>query len=130
MTSSAASPLHRALLAAAFSICTSSATLVCCALPALFIAAGAGAALAGLVTALPGLIWISAHKTAVFVTAGVTLVTAGVLRFRAARTSCPVDPKLHQACNLIRRASTVLYLCSVGIYILGGLFAFVLPGHM
>jgi len=45
------------LSAAAF--LTSVGTLVCCVLPAILVTIGAGAALAGLVTLLPQLIWLS-----------------------------------------------------------------------
>lgn len=48
--------LRGGLWSALLSIATSSSTLICCALPALLVAIGAGATLAGLVTAVPQLI--------------------------------------------------------------------------
>ena len=45
----------------------SSGTLVCCALPALLVALGAGAALSSLVSAVPQLVWMSENKEALFV---------------------------------------------------------------
>src|SRR6187200_1056050 len=50
-------PLRRNLGLATAALLASSGTLVCCVLPALMVALGAGAALAGLVTAVPQLIW-------------------------------------------------------------------------
>ena len=44
------------------SLFASSSTLVCCALPALFVVMGAGASFASLVTALPFLITVSQYK--------------------------------------------------------------------
>ena len=51
---------------------TSTGTLLCCALPALLVALGAGAALSTLVAVVPGLVWVSEYKEVVFgVAAGV-----------------------------------------------------------
>src|SRR3990170_2333314 len=65
--------------------------LVCafCAQPAVMVALGAGAALAGLVTAVPQLIWLSEHKAAVFGLAFVMLGLSGALLWRARRLPCP-----------------------------------------
>lgn len=127
MTSSLHPRSTNALLAAIFSLFTSSATLLCCALPALFVAVGAGAVLAGIVSALPGLIWLSAHKLAVFATAGLMLVAAGVLTLQGRRAPCPTDPRLKQACIRVRKTGTVIYTGSLVLYAVGALFAFVLP---
>ncbi len=119
--------LRGSLWAALLSILTSSSTLICCALPALLVAIGAGAALAGLVSAVPQLVWLSAHKVLVFGIAGFMLAVAGALDFRARFAPCPADPALAAACRRARRASRVVYLTSLAIYCLGVLFAFVLP---
>lgn len=116
-----------ALIAASLSIFTSSATLLCCALPALFVALGAGAALVGLVTAVPGLIWLSAHKAAVFVLAGLMLVGAGAIGLRSRRLPCPVDFDLQCACRHTRRVGTAIYLFSVALFGIGAVFAFAYP---
>lgn len=65
------------------SLFTSVGTLVCCALPALFVALGAGATLAGLVADFPQLVWLSAHKGWVFGASGILLVIAGVMIWHA-----------------------------------------------
>lgn len=119
--------LRGGLLGALLSLFTSGTTLICCALPALLVAIGAGATLAGLVSAVPQLIWLSAHKLAVFGVAGAMLVLAGVLQYRARYAPCPADPTLAAACTRTRRASLGIYLFSVVAYALGALFAFVLP---
>ena len=77
------SGLKTGLGAAALSLMASTSTLLCCALPALFVALGAGAALAGLVSAAPWLVWLSAHKALTFGTAGGLLLLAGGLLWRA-----------------------------------------------
>lgn len=119
--------LGRSLWAAAASMFTSTATLVCCALPALLVTLGAGATLAGLVTAVPQLVWLSAHKLQVFGAAGVMLAVAGLMQWRARRLPCPVDPVQAAACTRTRRIASVVYASSVVLFLLGGLFAFVLP---
>jgi len=44
------------------SLFTSTGTLLCCALPALLVALGSGAALSSLVAVVPGLVWVSEYK--------------------------------------------------------------------
>lgn len=127
MTASPAIRVNGAVIAASLSIFTSSATLLCCALPALFVALGAGAALVGLVTAVPGLIWMSAHKAAVFVLAGLMLLGAGVIGLRSRRLPCPVDLELQRACRRTRRVGTAIYLLSVALFCIGAVFAFTYP---
>ena len=78
---------------------TSFSTLICCALPALFVALGAGGALISLTSEVPQLIWVSQNKIAVFIFAGVMLIIGGVLRYRARNLACPIDPDLAQACE-------------------------------
>jgi Sec-independent protein secretion pathway component TatC len=40
---------------------------------------------------------------------------------------CPVDPVLGRSCMRLRRASVRLYMASVGMFLLGAVFTFVLP---
>jgi hypothetical protein len=105
----------------------SSATLVCCVLPALLVALGAGAALAGLVTAVPQLIWLSEHKGIVFGIAAVLLIVSTGALWRARYAPCPVDPTAARACLRLRRVSWVLNSAALGCFVVGVTFAFVLP---
>ena len=50
--------LKQGLWGAFGALLASSGTLVCCVLPAVMVSLGAGATLAGLVTAVPQLIWL------------------------------------------------------------------------
>jgi hypothetical protein len=124
----ARAPLRRNLGVAFLALLASGGTLVCCVLPAVMVALGAGAALAGLVTAVPQLIWLSEHKTAVFAVAVAMLALSGALLWRASRLACPSDPALASACTRLRRASGVLWWIAVVATASGALFAFVLPG--
>lgn len=105
----------------------STATLVCCVLPAVLVALGAGAVLVGLVSAFPQLVWLSAHKLAVFVTAGVLLAGSGALIWHARRLPCPVDPVAARSCTRLRRISAIVYLVALVSFVAGATFAFVLP---
>lgn len=105
----------------------SSATLVCCVLPAMLVSIGAGAALAGLVTAVPQLIWLSVHKPLVFGVAGVLLVIGGAALWAGRRAPCPADPDLARACLRLRRISAVIYAIASLSFGVGFTFAFVLP---
>lgn len=104
---------------------TSSSTLVCCALPALFVSLGAGAVLASLVHYIPGLIWISMHKELMFGAAGAMLLAGGWMQRRPA--ACPADARLAAACAQAKRWSRVVYWSSVGVYAIGVFFAFIAP---
>ena len=106
---------------------TSSATLLCCVLPAVLVSLGAGAALVGLVSAVPQLVWLSEHKGAVFGVAALLLVVSGAVLWRARSLPCPVDPTVARACIRTRRISAGLYAVSLGFFGLGAAFAFILP---
>ena len=105
------------------SIFTSSSTLVCCALPALLVALGAGAALSSLVGAFPQIVWLSEHKVALFITAGAMLALVAAL-------DCPADPQLAEACATAKDTSLIVYWVSLAIYTTGAFFAFVAPLFM
>lgn len=105
----------------------SSGTLICCALPALLVAMGAGAALSTLVSSVPGLVWVSEYKEAVFAAAGLMLAFSGVLQWRNRLAPCPLDPALRQACMRTRKTASRVYGVSVLIYLLGGWMAFIQP---
>lgn len=109
------------------SLFATSGTLVCCAIPALLVALGAGAALSSLVSVFPQIVWLSEHKEAVFGFAGLMMVASGALQWRNRHAPCPTDPALRQACLRTRKLSVVVYAVSVGFYLLGGWFAFVQP---
>lgn len=106
---------------------SSFSTLLCCALPALFVALGAGAALAGIVAQVPQLIWLSEHKIALFVFAGTMLSISGFLRYQSRNAPCPIDPGKAQACKKLRKTSGIVYATSLAIYATGFFFAFVAP---
>lgn len=104
----------------------SSTTLVCCVVPAVLVSIGAGAAVAGLVSTFPQLIWLSEHKPLVFGFAAVLLGVSGAVLWRARNLPCPADPTLARSCARVRRFSHGLYGTSVALFALGFTFAFLL----
>jgi hypothetical protein len=119
--------LSRNVGLAAGALLASSATLVCCVLPAMLVALGAGAALAGLVTAVPQLIWLSENKPLVFGVAAMLLAVSGLALWVGRSVPCPSDPAAARSCQRLRRMSAVLYGVALGCFALGATFAFLLP---
>ncbi len=115
------------LLLPFLSLFTSGGTLICCALPALFVTMGAGAALAGLTSSFPALIWLSQYKAWVFAGAALLLVIAGYWQWKARLLPCPADPAQAKACMRLRRISWAIYGISVCIFLVGAFFAFLAP---
>ena len=109
------------------SLFATSGTLVCCAIPAVLVALGAGAALSSLVAVFPQVVWLSEHKEGLFAFAGVMMAASGVLQWRNRTAPCPTDPALRDACLRTRKVSRVVYGVSVAFYLVGGWFAFVQP---
>ncbi len=122
--------LRQAALSAWLSLFASTGTLVCCALPALLVMLGAGAALSGWVAAVPQIVWFSEHKGWVFGTASLLMLGGGALQWRNRTAACPLDPDLRSACLRTRRWSRMVYGVSLLLLATGAAFAFVLPALM
>ena len=122
-----ASSLRSGLWPSLASLFASSSTLLCCALPALLVALGAGAALSSLISVVPQLVVLSEYKLELFAFAGAMLLFSGALQWRNRFAPCPTDPALRDACMRTRKASSWVYGLSVLLYLVGGWFAFVAP---
>jgi hypothetical protein len=119
----AKTPLFSSLL----TLFASSSTLVCCAIPALLVSLGAGAALASLIAVFPQIVWISENKEIIFFISTTMMLIGGVVQWRNRYAPCPVDPKLRQACLRTRKVSLGIYLISLALLMVGGWFAFIQP---
>lgn len=106
---------------------TSFSTLICCALPALFVAIGAGASLAGLVSTVPQLIWLTKYKIVLFSVAGILLTLSGIMRYTSRNAPCPIDKNQAKACAQMRKFSLWVYVGSLILYATGFFFAFIAP---
>lgn len=120
-------PQARGVGAAATALLASSATLVCCVLPAVLVSVGAGATLVGLISVFPQLVWLSEHKGLVFGLSALLLVVAGVVLWWTRRLPCPTDPAAARQCMRLRRLSQWLFGVAAAMYAIAVLFAFVLP---
>ena len=114
-------------IANVISLFASSSTLVCCALPALFVVIGAGASFASLVTALPFLITVSQYKLYMSFFALVLILIAGYANYKTYYLPCPSDPELGRACLRTRQTSRYIYYLSVGLFIFATMFTYIIP---
>lgn len=109
---------------------SSFSTLLCCALPALLVALGAGAVMAGVVSTVPQLVIISRHKPEVFTFAGAMLLLSAFMQWRNRHAACPADPFQAKACLRLRKYSAIIFRISLVAYMTGFFFAFVAPSVM
>ena len=114
------------LIVPSLSLFTSLGTLLCCAMPSLFVALGAGAVLAGLISNMPFLVVLSKYKTSLFIISALLIIVSGFLIWHTRNAPCPADPLKARACKRLRVASLVIYYFSIFIYFLGFFFAFVI----
>ena len=109
------------------SLFTSFGTLFCCALPASFVLIGAGATFAGITQAVPELLWFGEHKVLTFSIGAVGNLVGLTSLKRSTTTECKVDGQLEvSACEQTRSWSQRLVILSVGLYVIGFIFAFIL----
>ncbi len=112
------------------SLIASSSTLICCALPAVFVTLGAGATLASIVNIFPELIIISKYKIYITIFALLILIFAGVLIKKASLQPCPTDPNLRDMCMKTRKRSKIIYITSVFIFAFASIFTYIVPTLM
>jgi hypothetical protein len=99
-------------------------TLVCCALPALLVTLGLGAAMAGLVSAVPQLVWLSEHKAWVFGISGAVIAASAVMHIRSRDLACPADAARARACARLRWISSIVLSVAIAAWAVGFFFAF------
>lgn len=109
------------------SLFASTSTLICCALPALLVSLGAGAALASLVSIFPQIVWISENKELIFLISALLMTVGGVFQYRNRYAPCPTDPALRNACMKTRKMSLNIYVVSLFLLLIGAWFAFIQP---
>tara|TARA_B100000035_G_C20999202_1_gene554035 strand:+ start:893 stop:1288 length:396 start_codon:yes stop_codon:yes gene_type:complete len=109
------------------SLFASSGTIICCALPVLLVSIGAGAVLSSLIAVFPQLVILSIYKIPIFIGAFIMLIISGMLQYHSRGLPCPANKKQAYACMQTRKVSMIIYFSSVGIFIIGLLFAFIFP---
>ena len=108
----------------------SSSTLICCALPALFVLLGAGATFASITSSFPQLIIVSQYKITISIVTGIVLLIAGFLIKKASLLPCPTDPSLRDMCMKTRKRSKLIYFTSIAIFVFASFFTYVLPMYL
>ena len=97
---------------------TSTGTLICCALPILFVMLGLGATVAAVTSTVPFLVTLALHKSWVFAGSGLMLAVSGWLLYRPGRT-CPSDPELGRLCDRAQRWNRRIHGVSAAIWGVG-----------
>ena len=116
--------LYKQTVFPVLSLFTSIGTLLCCALPALLVTLGMGAALAGFISVAPWITVISEYKIFIFVGAGILLILSTYFLWINRNAPCPKDAKQAKACAQLRKFSLYTIIISIVIYIVGFFFAF------
>ena len=109
------------------SLFASSSTLICCALPTIFILIGAGATFANIISIFPFLIIISKYKFAITISSLLILSFAGYINYRTYYLPCPSDPELGRICLKTRKRSRSIYYLSVGLFSFATIFTYFIP---
>jgi mercuric ion transport protein len=111
-----------------FSLFTSLGTLLCCALPSLFVLFGLGASVASTLSFLPWLVVLSRHKQWTFSMSGGLIALSFVNMYYIAphlrAQDCNLDHPL--ACADTSKLSKLLLWISAGIYLVGFFVAYAL----
>ena len=118
---------RRTIIGPTLSLFASTSTLLCCALPALLITLGAGAVMAGLTAAIPGIIALSENKGPLFLASGLLLGASAIMQWRSKNAPCPADPEQAAACNALRITSRRILVGSTLVYLTGVFFAYIWP---
>lgn len=112
------------LLTSYLSLFTSIGTIFCCALPALLVSIGMGAAFAGLVGVFPQIVWLSEYKSLIFGISGLMILTSASLTYLNRNAPCPIDEDQARACKISRKWSIRILVLSAIIWSVGFFFAF------
>lgn len=103
---------------------TSSATLLCCALPAILVTLGFGSVVASVVSGFPAIMLLSQHKLAVFGVSAALILLAW--NTSAQERPCAITEHA-EGCRRVKTLSRGVLLASSILWLVGFTVAFVLP---
>lgn len=101
-----------------FTLFTTTGTLICCALPIIFVALGMGATVVAMTSVFPFLITLTKYKIWVFAFSGTMLAISGWFMLRSGRV-CPPDQALAEACDTAHKWNKRIYWSSITIWSIG-----------
>jgi len=105
------------------SLFTSSATLLCCAIPAVLSTLVGGAAVGAFVSTFPWLIPLSQQKNWLFLGAGILLTINGILILRPkGKVACAITGG--KGCEVAGNFSKGMFWFSIALYGIGAFFAY------
>ena len=107
-----------------FTLFFSTSTLLCCALPALLVAIGAGGVMASLYANVPAFTNFVQNKNLIFIIVAVLLLINGLSLWLNRNVPCPLDAKKAMICMKSRKISRIIYFISLGIYFVGFFFSY------
>jgi len=106
-----------------FSLFGSTATLLCCALPATLSIIAGGAAVGSLISVFPWLIPISKHHNWIFLIAGILLLINGIFVIKPkGKVACSITGG--KGCEVAGSFSKWMFWFSVILYSIGAFFAY------
>ena len=97
---------------------TSSATLICCALPILLVTLGLGAVSASLFSTLPFLVVLAQQKLFIFIGSGILIIGGAWALFRPNRV-CPTDSELAKICDQAHQFNKRIWWLSMMLWLIG-----------
>lgn len=109
------------------SLFASTSTLICCALPAFFVAIGAGATFVSIVSTFPFLIVVSQHKIYVILFALIMIGIAGYINYKTYNMPCPLDSEIAKLCLRTRKRSRIIYYLSVALFSFTIILNYIIP---
>ncbi|MCY4643375.1 MAG: hypothetical protein OXB88_02050 [Bacteriovoracales bacterium] len=102
-------------------------TLLCCALPVLFVSLGMGAVFASLTATIPQISWVVEHKTILFIITGVLLTISYAFMRHSRNLPCPIHGPAREACQKTRPMTKWIFYSSIAVYGVGIFFSYILP---
>ena len=100
------------------------ATLLCCALPIIFVALGLGSAVAAITLKMPFLVALSSYHMWMFGCSAVLMGLGGWFIWN--KKDCPSDPQLAAACNRADAWAKLFIVFAVIIWVTGMFFTYLL----
>jgi len=108
-----------------FTLFSTTGTLVCCAIPIIFVTLGMGSTVVAMTSSFPLLVTLSKYKIWIFLFSGVMLAISAWLMFRPGRY-CPTDERLYAACKKAHKWNKRIYWSSFIIWSIGFFAAYLL----
>ncbi len=104
---------------------SSASTLLCCALPIIFVSLGMGATFASITANFPFMIFLAKQSIALFTIATTLLLLSGYLIFTKTQL-CPADKNLAQICKKTKKINKIIWYVSAIILLISFFFKYIL----